>query len=171
MCEQAPDARALRLAVVPELRRVVGFDAYAWLLTDPATAVGVSPIADVPWLAELPNQIRLKYLTSLNRWTTLGDSQVGLLDEAAGGDLGRSLVWRQMLGDYGVVDAASLVLRDHFGCWAFLELWRTRPAGLFSRADAAFLSDVAGLLTPALRRCQQVAFAVSPVRRRSGPDR
>ena len=54
MCQLAPDARALRLAVLPELRRVVGFDAYAWLLTDPATAVGASPLADVPWLPELP---------------------------------------------------------------------------------------------------------------------
>ena len=54
MCLLAPDARALRLAVLPELRRVVGFDAYAWLVTDPATAVGASPLADVPWLPELP---------------------------------------------------------------------------------------------------------------------
>ena len=28
------------------------------------------------------------------------------------GDLGQSLVWREMLADYGVVDAASLVLAD-----------------------------------------------------------
>jgi hypothetical protein len=86
------------------------------------------------WISqELPAQIRLKYLTPLNRWTTLTGSPVGSLDEATGGDLGQSLVWREMLADYGVVDAASLVLADQFGCWAFLELWRTRRT-LLARA-------------------------------------
>src|ERR1700689_1704053 len=48
-----------------------GFDAYAWLLTDPETEVGSAPLADVPCLPELPRLIRLKYLTTLNRWTEL----------------------------------------------------------------------------------------------------
>jgi hypothetical protein len=36
-----------------ELRQTVPFDAYAWLLTDPETSVGSSPLADVPCLPEL----------------------------------------------------------------------------------------------------------------------
>jgi hypothetical protein len=64
-------ARSLRLAVLDELRRAVGFDAYAWLLTDPETEVGAAPLADVPCLPELPRLIRLKYLTDVNRWTAL----------------------------------------------------------------------------------------------------
>jgi hypothetical protein len=144
LCQSASDARALRLQVIEELRRGVGFDAYAWLLTDPATAVGVSPLADVPWLPELPEQIRLKYLTPVNRWTLLGGSPVALLRQATGGDLAQSLVWRDLLAGYGVGDAASVVLEDRFGCWAFLELWRTGPAGPFSRADAAFLAGLVG---------------------------
>ncbi len=39
-CTEHDDARALRLALVDEIRRTVGFDAYAWLLTDPVTEVG-----------------------------------------------------------------------------------------------------------------------------------
>jgi DNA-binding CsgD family transcriptional regulator len=169
MCQSANDARTLRLQVIEELRRVVGFDAYAWLLTDPATAVGVSPLADVPWLPELPEQIRLKYLTRVNRWTLLS-SPVALLRQATGGDLAQSLVWRDLLAGYGVGDAASVVLEDRFGCWAFLELWRT-GAGPFSRADAAFLAGLAGPLTQALRRCQQGTFVVRPANRqpRAGP--
>ena len=50
----------------------VPFDAYAWLLTDPQTSVGSSPLADVPCLPELPRLIRLKYLTEVNRWTICG---------------------------------------------------------------------------------------------------
>jgi hypothetical protein len=52
------DARALRLELLTEIRRGVGFDAYAWLLTDPETSVGAAPLADVPCLPELPRLIR-----------------------------------------------------------------------------------------------------------------
>ena len=48
------DARTLRLDLLAEIRRVVAFDAYAWLLTDPETSVGSAPLADVPCLPELP---------------------------------------------------------------------------------------------------------------------
>ena len=50
---------------------VIDFDAYVWLLTDPVTAVGVAPLADVPCLPELPALIRAKYATPVNRWTVL----------------------------------------------------------------------------------------------------
>ncbi|WP_291418479.1 helix-turn-helix transcriptional regulator [Actinophytocola sp.] len=43
-CAAATDARALRLSVLDELRRAIGFDAYAWLLTDPETTVGCAPV-------------------------------------------------------------------------------------------------------------------------------
>ena len=99
------------------------FDAYAWLLTDPETSVGSSPLADAPCLSELPTLIRLKYLTEVNRWTRL-ETPVGLLGEATGGELSRSLVWRELLHRYDVVDVASVVFRDAFGCWGFLDLWR-----------------------------------------------
>lgn len=35
-----------------------------------------------------------------------------------------------MLASYGVNDVASLVFRDQFGCWGFLELWRIIEAWL-----------------------------------------
>ena len=84
------------------------FDAYAWLLTDPETSVGSSPLADVPCLPELPRLIRLKYVTAVNRWTQLR-SPVALLAEVTGGDLSRSLVWRELLHGYNIVDVASVV--------------------------------------------------------------
>lgn len=112
ICESPGDARTMRVQVIEELRRVIGFDAYAWVLTDPATSVGVAPLADVPWLPELPRQLRSKYLTRVNRWTTLGGARVALLREATGGNLSQSRVWAEMLADYGVVDAASVVFED-----------------------------------------------------------
>jgi hypothetical protein len=71
ICESQADARTLRLGLLEEIGRAVSFDAYAWLLTDPETSVGSAPLADVPCLPELPRLIRLKYLTVVNRWTTL----------------------------------------------------------------------------------------------------
>jgi DNA-binding CsgD family transcriptional regulator len=154
------DAISLRSAVLDEIRRVVKFDAYAWLLTDPETEVGSAPLADVPCLPELPRLIRLKYLTPINRWTHL-DGPVALLTASTGGRLERSLVWREMLAQHGVTDVASMVFRCRYGCWGFLDLWRCDPHGGFTTGDVDFLGAVAKPITAALRRCQAATFSLS----------
>lgn len=171
-CRAATDAMSLRLDVLRLLRRTLPFDAYAWVLTDPVTAVGSSPLADVPWLPRLPTHVRLKYLTPVNRWTALRPDPVGLLHEATHGDLSQSLLWRELLSGEGVTDAASLVTEDRYGCWSFLELWRTGVQPVFDRADAALLRAVAEPLTEALRRCAQhgfVAGGMTGAPTRTGP--
>lgn len=148
---------------------MIGFDAYAWLLTDPSTEVGSSPVADVPWLGELPQQIRLKYLTPLNRWTALSRPPVGCLRSVTGDRPQESLVWRELLVRYGVTDLASVVFRDRYGCWAFLELWRTGPTP-YDATDADALAAIAEPLTTALRRCQARTFELdAPPAERTGP--
>lgn len=159
-CAAAEDARSLRLSVLYELRRVVGFDAYAWLLTDPETTVGCAPLADVPCLSELPRLIRLKYLTETNRWTSLNGP--ALLHDATSGELSRSLLWRDLLAGYGVVDIASVVFRDRYGCWGYLDLWRSVDATRFGQVDTAFLADIVEPVTTALRRCQANTFVARP---------
>ena len=149
------DDRSLRAALLEDIRQVASFDAYAWLLTDPESEVGCSPLAEVPWLAELPRQIRLKYLTEVNRWTDI--QSVALLSAATHGELERSLVWRELLKDHDVTDVASIVFRDRFGCWAFLELWRI-GRGFFTDAEAAFLGRIAPSITVALRRKNASTF-------------
>ena len=164
ICSSAADARTLRLELLHEISPVVGFDAYAWLLTDPETSVGSSPLADVPCLPELPRLVRLKYLTALNRWTIL--RRPATLVQASGGDLSRSLVWRELLDRYGVTDVASSVFRDRHGCWAFLDLWRIGER--FTTADTAFLADIAVPVTAALRSAQASTFWPLRNRRRAG---
>ena len=159
LCLGDADARALRLEVLTVLRRVIGFDAYVWLITDPETSVGSSPLADVPCLPELPRLIRLKYLTTVNRWTSM-IAPVTSLRQATGGELSRSLMWRDLLSRYEIGDIATSVHRDRFGCWAFLDLWRTQQAPPFTPAELEFLHSVAGPLTTALRRSQAAAFEV-----------
>lgn len=48
--------------------------------------------------------------------------------------------------------------RDRFGCWGFLDLWRTGPAGPFTHVDAGFLATIAPAVTEALRRSQAATF-------------
>lgn len=147
------------MRLLEELRPVVPFEAFAWLLTDPETSVGSSPLADVPCLAELPNLIALKYLTEVNRWTGL-DGPVALLSAATLGDLSRSLVWRHLQRRYGIVDVASVVFRDQFGCWAFLDLWRGPEMGRFTASEFAYLTEITVPVTAALRCSQASTFVV-----------
>jgi hypothetical protein len=69
------------------------------------------------------------------------------------------------------VDVASLVFRDSFGCWGFLDLWRAGTSAPFSRAEASWLADFAGPVTTALRRSQAHAFVAgtSTAPPRTGP--
>jgi DNA-binding CsgD family transcriptional regulator len=151
------DDRRLRVDLLGKLRRAVGFDAYAFVLTDPKTTVGSSPLADVPTplLAALPRLIRAKYLTAANRWTTLDPGQVALLSAAGDGDPLRAL-----LAGHGVADVASLVFRDRFGCWGFLDLWRA--GGVFTTADARRVAAFAEPVAGALRQAQAATFVARP---------
>ena len=159
----------LRIQVLDEIRRVVDFDAHVWLLTDPITAVGSAPLADVPCLSEIPEAIRLKYLTGVNRWTKLhaDGASVGILRQATAGDPSQSLMWRGILNRYGISDVASVVFADRFGMWGFLDLWREDSKPAYQDGDAAFLASVSGTITTALRSCQAqtlTAPAVPPGR-------
>ncbi len=161
----------MRVALIDELRRSVGFDWYAWLLTDPETEVGSSPLADTPSLFDLPRLIRSKYLTEVNRWTGLGATATSL-HAATGGANERSRVWQEVLSSYGVVDVASLVFRDAHGCWGFVDLWRSGPAGRFSPGDLDHLAAIVGPVTVALRRGQARTFdegTTGPAPARGGP--
>ena len=171
ICEAATDARTLRLQLVDEIRQVVGFDAYAWLLTDPGTSVGSAPLADVPCLPELPRLIRLKYVTDVNRWTAMTASPAASLQDATEGDLTRSRLWRELLSRYDIHDVATLVHRDRFGCWGFLDLWRSERLPRFTPAEIGYLADIAAPVTTALRRCQANTFVARSdgAVRRMGP--
>ncbi len=104
--------------------------------------------------------IKAKYATPVNRWTVLQrqKSPAGTLSDAAGGELDRSLMWREVLCRYGIGDVASAVFGDQFGCWGFLDLWRNSTRGPFGTADAGFLAAAAAPLATALRHCQARTF-------------
>ncbi len=169
ICGQGLDGRALRISLLDEIRAEVRFDAYVWLLTDPETCVGSAPLADVPSLADIATLIRLKYLTVVNRWTTLSSNTPVTLIGATGDDPFRSLVWRELLVGYGVSDVISAVFRDLYGCWAFLDLWR--HDGTFDESERQVLIDLADVATSAIRRSSMASFehGSSMLERHSGP--
>jgi DNA-binding NarL/FixJ family response regulator len=156
ICRRDLDDRALRGALLAELRASIPFDRYAWLLTDPETTVGSSPLAETPSMADLPALIRSKYLTPVNRWTSLDTNEPVTLLETTGGDRTRSRIWGELLAGYGVDDVLSAVFRDQYGCWGFLDLWRVD--GPFTSSDRSLLADVVRIATPALRRCLARTF-------------
>lgn len=173
ICAAPLDARNLRRQVLAVLREVIDFDAYVWLLTDPVTAVGAAPLAEVPCISELPALIKAKYATAVNRWTILQQqaSPARLLSDVTDGEEGRSRPWRDVLSRYGIGDVASAVFADQFGCWGFLDLWRAAMRGPYAAADAEFIASVAAPLSTALRRCQARTFVepATPHRHDTGP--
>ncbi|HEX9066006.1 MAG TPA: helix-turn-helix transcriptional regulator [Streptosporangiaceae bacterium] len=173
ICGAPADDRTLRRQVLAVLAEVVVFDAYVWLVTDPVTAVGAAPLADVPCTTELPALIKAKYATSVNRWTALPrrPPSVALLHNAVGGDLRRSRLWREVLSRYRIGDVASAAFADQFGCWGFLDLWRDDTREPFSTADAEFIGSLIAPLTKALRRSQARTFTqpAAPQRHQAGP--
>ncbi len=161
LCLMPIDERMLRAQLLGQLQKVLPFDAYVWLLTDPTSTVGSAPLAEVPCLPQLPALIKRKYLTTVNRWTELcrGNDPVGLLQLGTSGQPTRSLLWREMLCDIGISDIASLVFADRYGCWGFLDLWRRDQR--YTAADADWLAGVSATITRALRRRLASAFAES----------
>ena len=168
ICAAESDAITLRMSVLDEIRSVVEFDAHVWLLTDPTTAVGCAPLADVPALSELPRLVKFKYLTEVNRWTRLiADEQaVRSLVHSSGGDLSLSQLWREVLCRYEVTDVASMVFSDRFGCWGFLDLWRSKAADPFVQQDIDFLSHIAVEVTQGLRSRQAMTFSEPAISQR-----
>lgn len=166
ICDRGLDERALRIAVLGELRARVPCDAYAWLLTDPETCVGSAPLAETPSLADLPALVRLKYLTVTNRWTGLPSGTAATLVDVTGGDRSQSRVWRELLSGYGIDDVASTVFRDQHGCWGFLDLWRR--GGTFAAHERDLLAGIGKAVTVAVRRSLASTFSMRSALHGSG---
>lgn len=143
---------------------MVPFDAYLFTLTDPVTHVGTSPLAEVPMLPwpRLPGLIRARYLTTLNRWPELLAAKVAAssLLTATDGDPSRSLLWREVQRDLGVIDVAVSAFGDRHGSWGLLDLWRTDRA--FTADELRFLGGLSPYVVPGLRSALARTFVDTP---------
>ncbi|RNL63358.1 LuxR family transcriptional regulator [Nocardioides marmoriginsengisoli] len=139
----------MRERVLELLRPAVPYDGHVFALTDPVTRVATAPHADVPMLPwdRLPETIRWRYLTTLNRVDQLvGRPAASLLGT---GDASDSPLWQHVLREVGVVDTATVAFADPYGTWAYLDLWRTTEP--FTAADLAVLTGLVGPVTAGLR--------------------
>jgi DNA-binding CsgD family transcriptional regulator len=105
--------------------------------------------------------VRLKYGSTQNRWTSLPANRCALLSAtspaASEGDVG----WRELLDGYGVTDLASLSLRDRYGSWSFLDLWRCGGRSpRFSTEEAELLDLLARPLVRGLRQAMARTFSL-----------
>jgi DNA-binding CsgD family transcriptional regulator len=163
-CHASLPAKALRERVISVLRRAVPFDGYNFPLTDPTSNVATSPLAELPMLPwpRLPALIRLRYLTPVCRWDQLLASENGAtsLLQATAGQPAASLVWRELQRDLGVTDTATVALRDRYGGWAVLDLWRT-STDPFTKREIDLLSSLAPPVAEGLRRAVARTFTQS----------
>ena len=156
LADDAPDDRLLRRRVLDTVAPHVPFEHFAFVLTDPETTVGVSPLAEVPAEAGLPELIRLRYLTA-PRWTLLPEPGCTTVRATGGPAAAAGRAWRGALAAHGVQDVLMAVLRDRHGTWAFLDLWRRD--GVFRDDEVSALAAALPVLTTQLRACVARSFA------------
>jgi DNA-binding CsgD family transcriptional regulator len=171
-CAEHDEERALRIALLEDLRQAVPFGAHMWALTDPETGVTSSPLATVPEsaMARLPTLIRCRHLTTVNRPAELAAPAESLL-RATEGQPEESLLYRELRGGgTALLDIATVVFRDRFGSWGWLDLWREEGDEPFSGPELDLLGAVSPFVTEALRRCLARTFdEPTPPLARSGP--
>jgi DNA-binding CsgD family transcriptional regulator len=164
LCLEPLTAKVLREQILAEVRRVVPFDAHLFMLTDPVTRVGTSPLADIPMLPwpRLPALIRARYLSTMNRWPELLEAKVpaASLLTTSGGDPSRSLLWQELLRELGVVDVADAAFGDRHGTWGLLDLWRTD--GAFTAEELQYLGALSRYVVPGLRKALARTFVDTP---------
>lgn len=159
LCAAGMRDRPLRAALVEAIGGLVQFDGHVFLLTDPVTCVGASPLASIPGLSfdRLPELIKARYLTPGDRWSALdGVSALAAAPPRPDGDQ-----WWRIVRELGGVDVATLGFTDQFGCWGFLDIWRlSRPP--FSPPELDRLHELAPIVTRGIRRVLADTFTLAP---------
>lgn len=158
VCRADLSAKVLREELLALLRPQLSFDGHAFMLTDPVTKVATAPHADVPMLPwdRLPELIRWRYLTLVNRWDQLlGKPASSLLTATDTPE--DSLLWARVHRDLGITDSVMIAFGDRYGAWGGLELLRT--AGRFTAVELELLTALAPTVTRGLRAAVARTFA------------
>jgi DNA-binding CsgD family transcriptional regulator len=148
------DPDQARFAAIEELRRAVGFERWCWPLTDPASGLATSGIAEFDVWPSLPRLIALQEHGDVTSKPHLivGPRASEALSAATGGDIEKSRVWRECLQPYGIGDTLMTACREREGCWGTVELMRDSDDRAFDDHETRLLNDVAPSLGKLLRR-------------------
>jgi DNA-binding CsgD family transcriptional regulator len=143
---------------LPQLRRVIGFDAGGLGLNDPTSNLPVEVVTDSPVFRGFePRFWQLEFgVPDLNKFAALvqGPRPVGVLSEAASpNSLARSARSDELLGPVGLGgDELRAVLVVEGSCWGSLCLHRSSDAGPFALdEDARWTTAVLSSLALATR--------------------
>jgi DNA-binding CsgD family transcriptional regulator len=144
----------LRLEAIGLIRATVGFERWCWSVGDPDSLLAGGDLAEADLWPVMPRMFALEQWDEVSAVHVVarGRRPVGSLDESTHGDLALNRCWDECLRHYGIGDQATLVLRDAYGSWGYLKLWRDRDERPFAADDLRLLEDVAPLLGSAMRR-------------------
>jgi DNA-binding CsgD family transcriptional regulator len=152
----ALDVDGLRLAVIDELRRAIGFDLWCAPLVDPDSLIPYRPVVsdELPFGALLPRfLVQDQRVSEINSRAMLAQRPDGVcvLSKATRGDLARSARWRECARPAGMGDELRVSLADEHGCWASFEALRASDDPMFDDDDAELMRDAAAILARRLR--------------------
>lgn len=139
------------------LRRLVQYDAAAWMAADPATGLPTSPtrIENIDLGPDGCTRIwELEYLAEdVLRFRDLARAELpaGGLRAATGDDPARSARYRALLRPNGFHDELRAVLRVDGTAWGLVSLFRAEGRPPFDEADGELVAGVSAPLATAVR--------------------
>ena len=148
------DSRALRLAVLGQLRKVIPIDAFWCATVDPATMLFTGSLIEGIPEAATPAFLTNEFLhDDANKFVRLagGSRAVGALHDATEGDLTTSARYREILAPLGWGDELRAALRTGGVCWGVMCLHRERGTPAFTAAETTFLEQLTPHIAEGLR--------------------
>ena len=148
------DSRALRLAVLGRLRKVIPIDAFWCATVDPATLLFTGSLIEGIPEAVTPAFVANEFLhNDANKFARLatGDPAVRSLHDATGGDLSTSARYREILAPLGWGDELRAALITGGACWGVMCLHREGGTRTYTAAEAAFLAHLTPHIAEGLR--------------------
>jgi hypothetical protein len=146
-------------AVSPRLRRLVPFDAAAWMGVDPATTLPTAPtraenLDDFGGRDACVRLWQLEYESEdVNPYNRLAAADVPAagLRESTGDAPARSARYRELLRPSGYADELRAVLRVGGHAWASVALMRREGSPAFDAGDVALVAGLSRPLAEAVR--------------------
>ena len=154
VCHSGLDSVTLRREVMDRVRRVVPTDAYCFTTADPATLMITGNVGEGLPDEAAPHFFEVEYSQEdFNKFAELArrSDPVADLAEATGGDLSRSVRWREVFHPLGLDDDLRAALVSDGTCWGFLALHRAGDRGVFTPEEARFVKVLAPHLAEGLR--------------------
>ncbi len=156
---RAHDVAELFAEASTRLRRLVHFDAAAWLSTDPGTGLPTAPTRVENLGDPDPDQCsrlwRREFLADdVNRFRDIARADVPAASlRAAAPDPTRSARYREFLRPLGLADELRAVLRVGDSPWGMVGLLRRAGRPQFTADETRFVAGLSAPLGEALRAC------------------